>query len=213
MRDIIRTKHAENRCARSADTTTRRNHPEHQEKMERATSGTYIPLAPFAEETPKPPQSQASRRVCVIPLYGWLSLGNGRIGGMERAIINMSVSDPSEATRAGVDPFTVWNNQRTRMLRSNIYNLLRAAGSREIRSRCGLARNDGTAATAKGRERQPAVESGPYRPRDEDEEIEERAADSARRKKAAKEAAHRARNTVLGQNQKARTGLLVVKLI
>ena len=171
--------------------------------MERATSGTHIPLAPFAEEAPNLPQHQASRRVCVIPLYEWLSLGDGRIGGMERAIINMSVSDPSEATRAGVDPFTVWNNQRTRMLRANVYNLLRAAGSREIRSRCVLAGNDGTAA-AKGRGRQSATESGPYKRRGEDEDLEERAADSARRKKAAKEAVHRARDTVLSQNQKAR---------
>lgn len=128
---------------------------------------------------------------------------------MEKAIMNISVSDPSEAMRAGVDPVTVWNNQRTRILRSNIYNFLRAAGSREIRSRCGLTRNDGTAAAPKGRERQPAVESVPYRPRDEDEDVEERAADSARKKKAAKEAVHRARDTVLSQNQKARAKLVV----
>ena len=123
--------------------------------------------------------------------------------------MHISVSEPSEAKRAGVDPFTVWNNQRTRMLRSNIYNILRAAGSREVRSRCGLTRNDGTAASAKGRERQPAAESGPYRARDEDEEVEERAADSARRKITAKEAVHRARDTVLNQNQKARAKLVV----
>lgn len=123
---------------------------------------------------------------------------------MENAIRNMSVSDPSKATRAGVDPFTIWNNQRTRLLRANINNLHRAAGSREIRSRCGLAT---TTDRARGCGRPLGIEeSGPYsyRPRGEEEDVEERAADSARRRKAAKEAVHSARDTVLRQNQKVK---------
>lgn len=179
--------------------------------MERVTSGTHITLAPFEEETPKLPQRQASRRVCVIPLYRWVSLGDGRISGMERAIRNISVCDPSEAARPGVDPFTVWNNQRTRMLRTNLYNLLRAAGSREVRSRCGL---DGTAA-ARRRERRSAVVSESCRSRGgEGDDVEERAADSTRRRQAAKEAVLLARDTVLRQNQKARVKLCcTVRLI
>ena len=124
---------------------------------------------------------------------------------MQRAIRNISISDPSEATRSGVDPSIVWNNQRIRMLRTNLHHMLRAAGSKEVRSRCGL---EGTAA-GRERDKPDASRSEPFRPRGEDDDVEERVANSARRRKAAKEAVLCARDTVLRQNQKVRTAVAV----
>ena len=67
---------------------------------------------------------------------------------------------------------------------------------------------EGTAA-GRGRDKPDASRSEPYRPRGEDDDVEERAANSARRRKAAKEAVLCACDTVLRQNQKVRAAVAV----
>lgn len=79
--------------------------------------------------------SNKSCRVCVLPLYHWLSLGDSGIDGLEGVIRKYSVADTPEAIGKGLDTTAVWMEQRASSLRSNLYNMLIAAGPREIRSR------------------------------------------------------------------------------
>lgn len=157
---------------------------------------------------------QRSRRACVLPLYQWISLGDGRISEVETAIQGISISDPLEVTRAGVDPFTVWTDQRARMLRTNLYNLLRAAGPTEIRSRCGLPAADAMAGGER-RGRRTAAGHRTSRKAVQEERAQDRKAGIIWRKKAATEVMRTARHAVLLQNQKVGSiyiGVLGMKL-
>lgn len=176
-----------------------------QEGMELNTSGTQIPLVPLIEPAEQLPLHRTSRRACIIPLYQWLSLGDGGISGVEKAFEQRSICSSSEAIRVGVDPFTAWTDQRARTLRRNLYNLLRAAGPREIMSRCGLVTDDRVVGRG-GARKKNASGQGKSREDDIEEGVEEKRAEknagSLRRRKAANEAVRSARDAVLKQNQK-----------
>lgn len=171
--------------------------------MEIAACGAHIAVGSSPTGSANFPQHEPSHRACVLPLYKWLSLGDGRVSGAERAVQDRSVSDPSEATRAGVNPSTVWADQRARTLRTNLYNLLRAAGPREVRSRCrseDAAGGEGAARGARGR--RTVGGRGVNREDEMNKRAEDNALGSDFRKNRAHETMRAARAAVLKQNQK-----------
>lgn len=171
--------------------------------MDIAACGVHIAAGSSPPALAETPQHQPSRRVCVLPLYQWLSLGDGRVSGAETAIQDRSVSNPSEATRAGVNPVTVWTDQRARTLRTNLYNLLRAAGPREIRSRCRPEDVAGGGSAERGaRGRRPVRGRGVNREDGIHQRAEDKKSSSDLRKNRTHETVQAARASVLKQNQK-----------
>eukprot|EP00752_Nemacystus_decipiens_P004479 g4091.t1 len=160
---------------------------------------------PGQERPPSPSMAKSiyENLACILPLYEWLSLGDGEIGAVETAIRNRSISDPAEAKRAGVDPFALWTEQRARRLRTNLFNLLTAAGPREIRSRCGVAAAGDGRRGVRSRRAGVHREGGGGGGKPVDDEFEEKGVfRSLDRSKAAKTAVRSARAAVLRQNQK-----------
>lgn len=172
--------------------------------METSSTGANILLASLPQEQPHLPRPHRSSQACVFPLYQWISLGDGRSCGFEAAIRYHSVVDPSRARQAGVDPFLVWTHQRSRKLRTNLFNMLRAAGPKEIRNRCGLTVEGGAPGGSRRGEIRP-LERSANREDSAESSIDSRKSVIFRRTKRAKESVRAAREAVLKQHDNVRS--------
>ena len=149
--------------------------------------------------------SKKGRRICVLPLYQWISLGDGIIDSVDAMFRDRSVSSSASLTRAGVSVgiCTARTNNLDRTLQASLHDVSRNARSTEVHCRSG----SGTADSAVGKGGRGGRRSAAPSTAQEDGD-EDRFENWKLCRESANKEARAAREAVLRQNEEVRNHLV-----